>query len=97
MSGIDFFGMLLIAAVVVFFVLFAVLMSNLNFQKFIWVIWSYKGHINRKTFWVSYVLMLLVISFSREVDPGISNGFLSGRICWCGLLSTYTDHLQKAT
>ena len=71
MSGIDFLGMLLIAAVVGFFVLFAVLMSNLNFQKFLWVIWGYKGRINRKTFWVSYVLMLLVISFFREVDQGI--------------------------
>lgn len=71
MSGIDFFGMLLIAAIVVFFVLFAALMSNLSFQKLLWIIWSYKGRINRKTFWISYILMFLVISFFREIDQGI--------------------------
>lgn len=71
MSGIDIFGMLLIAAMVIFFVLFAALMSNLSFKKVLWIIWSYKGRINRKTFWISYVLMFLVISFFREVDQGI--------------------------
>ncbi len=71
MSGLDFFGMLLIIAVVVFFVLFAVLVFNFSFQKVRWVIWSYKGRINRKTFWISYVIMLFVISFFRWVDQGI--------------------------
>lgn len=71
MSGIDYFGMFLVAAMVVFFVLFAALMSNLNFQKILGLLWSYKGRINRKTFWVSYLLMFLVISLFRAVDQEI--------------------------